>query len=130
MLFKTDGESSARNLASMGTCLAPVGHAGITILQPPTSGPSFATASSEARTALTRRRSQRMALGKLMSSPRSASAAASMLRDEDATITLPSMALSKPGRRAARKSGNRLNVQWPSGQYHRAMRTPGEVRRS
>lgn len=88
------------------------------------------TALIDARTDLTLRFNQRMALGKLMSRPRNASAAASMLRDECATMTLFSIEVSNPGRRAARKSGRRLNVRRPSGQYQRAMRTPGVVRRS
>lgn len=93
-------------------------------------GAIAAAAASDARTALTRRRSQRTALGRLISSPRSPSAAASMLRAEPARMTLFSIEASNPGKRAARKSGSRLNVLWPSGQYHRAIRTPGVVSRS
>jgi hypothetical protein len=88
------------------------------------------TASIDARTALTLRRSQRTALGRLISSPRSASAAASMLRAKPARMTVFSIVASKPGNRAARKSGRRLNVLRPSGQYHRATRIPGVVSRS
>jgi hypothetical protein len=46
------------------------------------------------------------------------------------TTTARSIVASWPGRRAARKSGNRLNVIRPCGQYHRAMRTPGLVSRA
>ena len=47
-----------------------------------------------------------------------------------ARITSASIAASSPGNRTARKSGNRLKVLWPSGQYHRATRTPGGVSRA
>jgi len=77
-----------------------------------------------------RRRSQRTALGKVTSSPRSASAAASRLLADDATVMLVSIDASRPGSLAARKSGNRLNVRRPSGQYHRAIRSPDGVTRA
>jgi hypothetical protein len=54
-------------------------------------------ASCTARTALTRRCSQRRALGKVTSRPRNASAAASMLLAENAAATLSSIAASRPG---------------------------------
>jgi hypothetical protein len=83
----------------------------------------------DARTALTLLRSQRTALGRLISNPRSTSAAASMLRAEPARMTSSSIVASNPCNRAARKSGSRLNVRRLSGQYHRAIRTPGVVSR-
>jgi hypothetical protein len=77
-----------------------------------------------------RRRSQRTAPGKPTFGPRSASAAASMLFAEDATVMLFSIEASKPGSLAATKSGSRLNVRRPSGQYHRAILNPGGVART
>ena len=88
------------------------------------------TASTAALTARTRRCSQRSAPGKLTSNPRSASAAASRLLTESAVATASSIDSSKSGSLAARKSGNRLNVRRPSGQYHRAIRTPGGFSRA
>jgi hypothetical protein len=81
------------------------------------------------RNARTRRRNQRTALGRLTSSPRSASAAASILLADKATVTLSSIDASRPGNLAARKSGSRLNVRRPSGQYQRAIRNPRGVTR-
>lgn len=77
-----------------------------------------------------RRRSQRSALGKVTSKPRSVSAAASMLAADLAATATASMVVSKPGILEARKSGNRLNVVCPWGQYHRAMRRPCGVTRA
>ena len=92
-------------------------------------GAITAAASIDARTALTLLRSQRTALGKLTSSPRRRSAAASILRAERARMTASSIVVSSPGNRTARKSGSRLNVRRLVGQYHRAIRTPGVVSR-
>jgi hypothetical protein len=61
--------------------------------------------------------------------PRSASAAASTLLTADATVTLSSIDTRRLGGLAARKSGNKLNVRRPSGQYHRAIRSPRGVLR-
>jgi hypothetical protein len=91
---------------------------------------SGGTCARTARTARMRRRSQRTALGKVTSHPRSASAAASMLLAEAATVMLSSIAASRPDSPTARKSGSRLNVRCPSGQYHRAIRTPRGVTRA
>lgn len=77
-----------------------------------------------------RRRSQRTALGNVTSGPRSVSAAASMLLADNATVMLCSIEASSPGRLAARKSGRRLNVRRPSGQYQRAIRSPRGVARA
>jgi len=82
------------------------------------------------RTARIRRRSQRTAPGKVTSGPRSVSAALSMLLADNATVMLYSIEASKPGSLAARKSGKRLNVRRPSGQYQRAMRSPFGVIRA
>ncbi len=71
-----------------------------------------------------RRLSQRSALGSVTAKPRSVSAAASRLRADLASNRTLSMSDSKPGSLAARKSGNKLKVRCPSGQYQRAMRTP------
>jgi hypothetical protein len=69
-----------------------------------------------------RRRNHRIALGKLTSSWRSASAAASMLPYAVAAQTAVSIELSSPGNLTQRKSGRRLKVRRPSGQYQRATR--------
>jgi len=69
------------------------------------------TASMAAFTARTRRRNQRTALGNVTSKPRSASAADSMLRADFAASAAASIELSRPGSRAERKSGSRLNVR-------------------
>jgi hypothetical protein len=53
-----------------------------------------------------------------------------MLLADDATTTLWSITASKPGSLAARKSGKRLKVRRPSGQYHRAIRSPRGVARA
>ncbi len=74
------------------------------------SGTMYVTAWSAARIARIRRRSQRTPLGKVMSGPRSLSAATSMLCADNVTATLSSTEASKPGCPAARKSGRRLNV--------------------
>lgn len=88
------------------------------------------TTASDLCTALTRRRSQRTAPGRPISRPRIASAATSILLADATPMAARSIADSRPGRRAARKSGNRLNVVRPCGQYQRAMRTPGLLRRA
>ena len=59
------------------------------------------------------------------SGPRSASAAASMLLADDATVMLCSTAASRPGSLAG--EDRELNVRRPSGRYHRAIRSPGRV---
>jgi hypothetical protein len=53
-----------------------------------------------------------------------------MLLADDATVMLCSIEASRPGSLAARKSGKRLNVRLPSGQYHRAIRNPRGVARA
>jgi len=93
-------------------------------------GATNLTAAIDWRTAVTRRRSQRTAPGRSTSGPRSTSAATSMLLADAVTLTARSIVASSPGRRAARKSGRRLNVVRPCGQYQRPMRTPGLVRRA
>lgn len=93
-------------------------------------GATNLTAVIDRRTAVTRRRSQRTAPGRLTSDPRRTSAATSMLLVDAVTVTARSIVASSPGRRAARKSGSRLNVVRPCGQYQRAMRTPGLVSRA
>jgi len=93
-------------------------------------GPSCNSAAVTCRAARTRRRSQRTPPGKVTAEPRSTSAAVSMLRADAATATAASTSANNPGSRAARKSGNKLNVRWPSGQYHRAIRTPCGVARA
>lgn len=49
---------------------------------------------------------------------------------DDATAMQSSIELSRPGSLAARKSGKRLNVRCPSGQYHRAILSPRGVARA
>lgn len=97
---------------------------------PPITVSGATTCLRAVRNACTRRRSQRIALGSVTSSPRSASAAASMLLADEAMMTLSSIDPSRPGIRAARKSGSRLNVRRPCGQYHRAIRSPRGVARA
>lgn len=53
-----------------------------------------------------------------------------MLLADDATVMQSSIEASRPGNLAARKSGKRLNDRRPSGQYHRAMRSPLGVTRA
>lgn len=93
-------------------------------------GATNLTAVIDQRTAMIRRRSQRTAPGRSTSGPRSTSAATSMLLVAAATEMARSIIASSPGRRAERKSGSRLNVIRPCGQYQRAMRTPGLVSRA
>lgn len=69
------------------------------------------TASSATCTARTRRRSQRNALGKVTSKPRSASAARSIVSNSFAATAAASMEVSRPGNLEAKKSGIRLNVR-------------------
>ncbi len=71
-----------------------------------------------------RRRNHRIALGKLISSWRNASAAASMLPYAPAAQTAVSIELSSPGSLTQRKYGRRLKVRRASGQYQRATRMP------
>jgi hypothetical protein len=119
--------SARRSLLRIGTSSPIAAH-------PSTSGPTNGainlTAVIDLRTAMTRRRSQRTAPGRSISGPRSTSAATSMLLADAVTVMARSIVASSPGRRAARKSGNRLNVLRPCGQYQRAMRTPGLVSRA
>ena len=49
--------------------------------------------------------------------------------DPSLRVTTRVIAPRLPGNRAARQSGNRLNVMWLSGQYQRAIRTPRGVLR-
>ena len=51
-------------------------------------------------------------------------------RARSACATTSSSSSNVPGSRAARKSGNRLNVVWLWGQYQRAMRVPRGVLRA
>jgi len=91
---------------------------------------SGGTCARTARTTRMRRRSQRTALGKVTSHPRSTSAAASMLLAEAATVMLSSIAASRPDSPTARKSGSRLNVQTRSGAVIRTVHDNGyRVRR-
>jgi len=53
-----------------------------------------------------------------------------MLFADEATVTLSSIDASRPGNLAARKSGSRLSVRRPCGQYQRAIRSPGGVARA
>ena len=74
-------------------------------------GTCLHTASSATCTARIRRRSQRNALGKVTSKPRSASAARSIVPNSFAATAAESMEISKPGSLEAKKSGIRLNVR-------------------
>ncbi len=49
--------------------------------------------------------------------------------DQSAVATTCSTSSRSPGSFAARQSGNRLNVVWPDGQYHRATRIPSGITR-
>jgi hypothetical protein len=127
MHLSADSGRARRSLIRIGASSPIAAH-------PSTSGPTNGainlTAVIDLRTALIRRRSQRTALGRSISGPRSTSAAISMLLAAAVTATARSIVASNPGRRAARKSGSRLNVLRPCGQYQRAMRTPGLVSRA
>ena len=83
----------------------------------------------EAFNASTRRRLQRIAPGSSISR-RNRSAAASRLEACSTWTTVASISRRAPENRAARQSGSRLNVIWPSGQYQRATRVPGGSTRS
>jgi len=128
ILFRICGESDRRRLRSTPPLSRSISGAASLAGAPITT--SGATCARAVRTARMRRRSQRTAPGKVTSGPRSVSAAASMLVAEDATVMLSSIEASRPDSLAARKSGSRLNVRWPSGQYHRAIRSPGGVTRA
>lgn len=79
-------------------------------------GAIIPTAETDLRTAPIRRRSQRTALGRQISGPRTASAASSMLLADAAIPTTRAIVDSESGSRAARKSGSKLNVMRPCGQ--------------
>jgi hypothetical protein len=127
ILLNICGESDRRRQSSMD----PSGRAipGVGSLPNAPIATAVDTCIRAVRTPRMRRRSQRTALGKVTSSPRSASAAASTLLTADATVTLSSIDTRRLGSLAARKSGNKLNVRRPSGQYHRAIRSPRGVLR-
>lgn len=126
MQFSAAAGSTRRSLDNVGASSAASTRASTSAAK---NGASTPTAAIDTRTATTRRRSQRTAPARPISGPRSVSAAASMLVAVAAAATVHSIIASDPGNRAARKSGNRLNVIRPCGQYQRAMRTPGLVRR-
>ncbi|PDQ22640.1 hypothetical protein CN311_02775 [Mesorhizobium sanjuanii] len=119
--------SARRNLGNIGTSSAAAAHACTSAAN---DGAITLTAMIDPRTAMTRRRRQRTAPARPISGPRGASVATSMLLADAATATVRSIVASSPGKRAARKSGSKLNVIRPSGQYQRAMRTPGLVSRA
>ena len=99
----------------------------------PGSRPDAAVASrsppAACRTRRTRRPSQRMALGRVMSSRHTWSAACIRLAACSACTTTASSSRSVPDSRAARQSGSRLKVVWLCGQYQRAIKTPAGLLR-
>lgn len=113
ILFRICGESDRRRPSSTRPLSRSISGAGSLAGTPITI--SGATCARTVRTARMRRRSQRTALGKVTSGPRSASAAASMLLAEAATVMLSSIAASRLDSPTARKSGSRLNVRCPWG---------------
>jgi len=81
-----------------------------------------------ARTALSRRRTQRIAPGKSTSGPRMVWAAASTLPRSSTSSTTCSMSRSVSGNLAARQSASRLKVCFPFGQCQRGTRVPDGLR--
>lgn len=130
MQFSADDGRARRSLVRIGVSSSVAAHSSASGATPKfraNDGVTHLSAVIDRRTAVIRRRSQRTAPGRSTSGPRSTSAAASMLFIDAVTATARSIVASSPGRRAARKSGSKLNVIRPCGQYQRAMRTPGVV---
>lgn len=79
---------------------------------------------------MSRRRNHRTAAGSDTAGSHTLATARSMLGARAAETTAFSTSASKPGKRAARKSGNKLNVRRACGQYQRATRTPRGLARA
>ena len=77
----------------------------------------------------TRRATQRSTPGSSISR-RNCAQAAAWLGACSTARTTASTSANVPVSRAAKQSGSRLKVRWPSGQYQRAIKVPGGETRS